>query len=405
MDGDYDPLYCSGLNPDAMTVGGTFCFGGPTIVQACSGDSGGPLIGLPSPDAEDGDLTVYGVVSYGPAFCGNNQESDKAQAVSGNTNWINDIVRSITGSTDIVILGGTSAVSSSVASRLASCTDGWTSRISGSNRYATAAAVSDVFLEPPTNVVYVATGANFPDALAGSAAAGSGSGGPVLLVKQNSIPSETAQELSRLEPDAIVVLGGTAAISQKVANALRSYGSVVRVAGSDRYSTGALVSQFAFPAGADTAYVATGTNFPDALGGGPTAVVARGPVLLVKQDSIPSSVRTELARLGLTNIKILGGTAAISSSVAADLRAYASNVERLSGSNRYSTGAAVSRDTFAPGVNTLFITTGANFPDALAGGPIAGILGGPVLLVQQDSIPGATETEIERLTGVSCSAS
>lgn len=304
--------------------------------------------------------------------------------------------------TDIVVLGGSSAVSDSVLQELAKCTSGSVSRISGANRYATAAAVSSTFLSPGVDVAYVATGVNFPDALAGSAAAGAGVGGPVLLVKPTSVPSETAAELNRLNPKTIVVLGGTAAISAGVESALGAYGTVVRVAGPDRYSTGALVSSYAFPTGASTAYVATGTNFPDALAGGPAAVGAMGPVLLVKPDSIPSSVAAELTRLNLSSIKVLGGTAAISASVESSLKAYAPTVTRLSGSNRYATAAAVSKNTFSPGVGTIFIATGTNFPDALAGGPIAGILGGPILLTKPDSVPSDTRNEIERLTGVSC---
>jgi putative cell wall-binding protein/beta-lactamase superfamily II metal-dependent hydrolase len=304
--------------------------------------------------------------------------------------------------TNIVVLGGSSAVSDAVVSRLATCTSGSVTRIAGANRYATAAAVSSTFLNPGIDVAYVATGENFPDALAGSAAAGAGTGGPVLLVRSTSVPAETAAELNRLNPKIIVVLGGMAAISTEVESALRGYGTVVRIAGANRYSTGALVSEHAFPTGANTAYVATGSNFPDALAGGPAAVGAKGPMLLVEQNNIPSSVGTELARLGLSSIKVLGGTAAVSGSVAAELTAYAATVTRLSGANRYATAVAVSKNTFAPGVETIFVATGQNFPDALAGGPVAGILGGPILLVEKDSIPADTEGEIERLTGGTC---
>ena len=43
---------------------------------------------------------------------------------------------------DIVIVGGTGVVSSVVAAELANCTEGSVQRIAGSNRYATAAAIS-----------------------------------------------------------------------------------------------------------------------------------------------------------------------------------------------------------------------------------------------------------------------
>ena len=306
--------------------------------------------------------------------------------------------------TDIVVLGGPAAVSERVAARLATCTTGSVSRIAGPSRYSTAAEVSAAFMKPGVDVVYVATGENFPDALAGSAAAGSGSGGPVLLVRPDSLPEETAAELKRLNPKIIGVLGGPAAITARVETALGAYGTVVRVAGPDRYSTGALVSEYAFPTGADTAYVAVGSNFPDAVAGAPAAIESGGPMLLVERDGIPAGVGAELARLGLSGIRILGGTSAVSSNVEAALRAYAPTVSRLSGVDRFATAAAVSRNTFAPGVGTIFVATGDTFPDALAGSAAAGILGGPMLLVERDAIPGATEAEIERLTGRTCGA-
>jgi hypothetical protein len=98
-----------------------------------------------------------------------------------------------------------------------------------------------------TPVVYVATGENFPDALGASAAAAV-QDGPVLLVRKSSIPSVTAAELSRLNPDVIFVVGGTAVITDTVVSQLGTYASTVtRVAGPDRYATAAAVSAAVFP--------------------------------------------------------------------------------------------------------------------------------------------------------------
>ena len=71
-------------------------------------------------------------------------------------------------------------------------------------------------------VAYIATGQNFPDALAGSAAAGH-EGGPLLNVRGGSIPGPVAAELDRLNPARIVVLGGSAVVSDAVAAQLAAY--------------------------------------------------------------------------------------------------------------------------------------------------------------------------------------
>jgi len=91
MDGSYDPAYCN-LDPAAMTVGGSFCYGGPVTTKACSGDSGGPVYGWSNPTATSGDLVIYGVVSYGPDFCGPTTFDGVAQSVGGHSAWIDMVV-------------------------------------------------------------------------------------------------------------------------------------------------------------------------------------------------------------------------------------------------------------------------------------------------------------------------
>jgi len=331
----------------------------------------------------------------------------RAVGAGGVSAWSDPVTQRVAGhvqpptsDVDIVILGGTAAVSNSVASQLQSCTSGSIYRIAGSNRYDTSAGISASFLSSPINIAYVATGENFPDALAGSAAAGVGLGGPILLVRHNSIPAETARELNRLRPSTIVILGGTAAVSSSVESALWRYGSVVRASGRDRYETATNASALVFDS-ADTVYMAVGTNFPDALAGAPAAIQEESPVLLTRQSSLPPSVGPELTRLHPSRIVVLGGTAAISSSVFQQLRSYAPEVVRVAGSNRFDTAARVSSAAFRT-ADVIFVSTGRNFPDALAGGPIAGIIGSPVLLVESSRVPVETKREIERLTGRSC---
>ena len=174
------------------------------------------------------------------------------------------------------------------------------------------------------SVAYVATGATFPDALSGGAVAGK-VGGPILLVAPNAIPSSTASELARLKPGRIVVRGGATSVSDSVAQALRPYavsGSVSRLAGSDRFSTSVPVSRSAYGTGGSSlAVVATGTNFPDGLAGGPVAALLPGPLLLVAPTSLPSSVAGELRRLDPDKVFVLGGTASVSDAVVIQIRA------------------------------------------------------------------------------------
>jgi hypothetical protein len=103
---------------------------------------------------------------------------------------------------------------------------------------------------PTTEVVYIATGENFPDALGAAATAALGLG-PVLLVEQNSIPQPTLDELNRLQPRNIVIVGGIAVISDGVKVQLEGLGwmplTVIRIAGANRYATAAKLSAATFP--------------------------------------------------------------------------------------------------------------------------------------------------------------
>lgn len=273
------------------------------------------------------------------------------------------------------------------------------SRLAGADRFGTAAAVSAATFAPGVAVVYVATGDNFPDALAAGPAAAHRDA-PVLLVRSNRIPDPTAAELGRLRPGAIRVVGGTGVISDGVLDALRGYtstGSVTRLAGATRYGTAAAVSADAFAPGVPIAFVATGKNYPDALAGVAAAGAAGGPIVLTEPNSLPGETAAELARLRPGRIVVLGGPGVILDGVLPALQAYtAGSVTRIAGMDRYQTSAAVSAQSFASS-STVFVATGASFPDALGGGPLAGGLPGPLLLVKPTSVPASVAAEIDRL--------
>jgi putative cell wall-binding protein len=276
---------------------------------------------------------------------------------------------------------------------------GTVTRLAGPNRYDTAAAISAATFAPGVPVAYIATGANFPDALAGAVVAAV-DGGPVLLVAGGSLPASVATELRRLNPGRIVILGGPSVVSDGLQAELAGYttGGVKRLFGPDRFATAAAISAAAFPAGVPVAFVATGLNFPDSLAGAAAAGHLGAPLLLVSRDVIPAPTAAELARLRPAKIVILGASGVVSDGLVGILSAYTTEgVFRYAGSNRYDTAAAISAATFPVGVPVAYVATGASFPDALAGAVAAAIDGGPVLLVPGGSLPASVATELGRL--------
>lgn len=126
----------------------------------------------------------------------------------------------------IVVLGGTGAIPSGLEKRLqqytVSKTKASVERWSGSDRFATSAAISAKSLVPRTETVYIANGMDFPDALSAAPVAGL-KRAPVLLVRGSAIPGGIKAELKRLQPTKIVVVGGAGAVSATVAMQLEGY--------------------------------------------------------------------------------------------------------------------------------------------------------------------------------------
>ena len=122
----------------------------------------------------------------------------------------------------IVVLGGENSVSPAVKAALGSFTAGGVTRLSGADRFAASAGISAANFESGVSTVYIANGLKFPDALSGAPVAAK-DGAPVLLVLAATIPESIQNELTRLKPTKIVVLGGTASVSAAVAKQLEAY--------------------------------------------------------------------------------------------------------------------------------------------------------------------------------------
>jgi putative cell wall-binding protein/Ca2+-binding RTX toxin-like protein len=278
-----------------------------------------------------------------------------------------------------------------------------TTRVFGPNAAGTSAAISRSHFPANTENVVISRSNDYADALVSGSVA-KGLNAPVLLVSSNSIPADIATELTRLNPVNIIVAGGPTAVSDAVFTELGTYasGAVSRVAGANRYETAVELSKFANPDASPTnpearVYVATGASFSDALAVAAPAARDGHQVLLVGQNTVPAVVLAELQRLAPQEIVILGGPIAVSESVETTLRA-SWPVTRIGGATRYDTAAMISAANYTPPVDTIYVTTGVNFPDALSLAPVAGAKGAPILLVPANgTIPPAILAEIQRL--------
>ena len=268
-------------------------------------------------------------------------------------------------------------------------------RVAGVDRTATAASISASAFPNGAEKVFVATGDSFPDALAAGPAAAA-SGAPILLVRGGDVSQATRDEVARLHPLNIVVVGGTGVVPESVVVELAKVAPVERVAGPDRYATAVELTKFV--KAPPVVYVATGLSFADALAGGAAAARSGGVLLLTAKDSLPAVTSDAIKQLKPARIVVLGGTGAVSPAVEDALRALGvGTVVRIAGTDRYATAAAVSADAFPAGAPAAYVATGQAFGDALAATPAAAVEGAPLLLTAPDALPAATTTEIDRL--------
>jgi len=258
----------------------------------------------------------------------------------------------------------------------------FTTRLAGPDRFQTARAIALRHFDSPVPVAYIAPGANFPDALAGGPLAAA-TGGPILLAAagdSGEVPLATALALAALNPERIVLLGGPAVIGPNAMAAYQTIAPTTRIAGANRFETAAAVAAH-MPQGRPV-FIANGMNFPDALAGAAVAAANGAAILLVTPNSLPAATAAALTALNPSEIVILGQTAAVSPAVAQQLRFYTNGpVTRVGGADRYETAMAIAQRYYPNGADSLYLATGANFPDALAATPGAGIARGPMLLV------------------------
>jgi putative cell wall-binding protein len=272
--------------------------------------------------------------------------------------------------------------------------------LEGADRYATAIAASrSAFATGSCDAVVVATGRNYPDALGASGLAGAADC-PVLLVNGGltTLDPNAKAEIDRVTSGrstrTAYIAGGTGAVSAGIEAALKkAYGktSVVRLAGADRYATAAAVAAKvkSLNGGSVTGvFVACGTNFPDALAASTLAAALHRPILLTRTGALPIATQLSLASLAPPAAVVCGGVGAVSDAVKAQVNGRVASTVRVSGANRYATAKAIADYGLTQGLKAevVSLTTGQNFPDALAGGPMTGHLGGVMLLTHTASL-------------------
>lgn len=276
-------------------------------------------------------------------------------------------------------------------------------RIYGTDRIDTAVKIAYQGWPHGCETVLISTSDDFPDALAGVALA-KVNNAPILLTSQDQLDPRVEQALLTLKPLKVVILGGKTAVSAQVENRLKEILSwtdnIERIAGQDRFETAALIASV-FPSGTGIA-IASGNNFPDALSLAAAAAAQGIPLLLVAGDNLSEATADVLRAKSPGSLYIAGGEGVIPADLLNEICGASGvaleNIHRFIGNNRYDTSVMILKD-FYPEVQKIYLATGKNFPDALAGAALAANTNTPMLLVPPEgpAVGSSTERYFESL--------
>lgn len=274
-------------------------------------------------------------------------------------------------------------------------------RLGGTDRYEQSVMASQSLARRHADIVYVASGEKFPDALSAASIAGLHDV-PLLLTARDGLPEVVRREIVRLTPMTIVIVGGEASVSENVASQLSrtvTGVTVTRVGGADRFAVSrSLIRDPLVGAPASkTMMLATGAQFTDALSAAPASAKINAPVLLVDGgETAPTSDESVLLAARGTNVAVIvGGEASVSAALKTSLDATLTTF-RAAGPDRFTTSVAVNSSTFGS-ADIAYLASGVSFPDALSGAPAAAHFDAPLYLVRPDCVPTVVLDDLARL--------
>ncbi|MBX0357758.1 cell wall-binding repeat-containing protein [Halobacillus sp. Nhm2S1] len=276
-------------------------------------------------------------------------------------------------------------------------------RLSGINRYETSAALSNFGWHWNNPDVAVIGRGDLPiDSLTGSVLA-SYYDAPLLLTQTDQLPETVNKELKRMGPSKIYLLGSEAAVSSTVETQLKNEygdGNVVRLSGKTRFETAYEVAdELSSNINVDEIFITTSDETsPDALSIASYAGQENTPILLTLPYRLEDQIVKFIEEHGVEKATIIGGTGAVHNKVEEQLKSVVSQVERVSGDDRYSTSVEIADRYFNDRrIEDVFFARGQVIVDALAASPMAASYESPIILTRTDNVPSSVRKYIQGL--------
>ncbi|WP_226582851.1 cell wall-binding repeat-containing protein [Halobacillus litoralis] len=222
----------------------------------------------------------------------------------------------------VYILGGEGAVHSAVEDTLKNMDLG-VERAAGDNRYDTSLEIANL-VDPSFDKAILATGEDFPDALAAASYAGQ-NGVPILLTDRDRLQDSIKTYTNKFQQT--FILGGENAISGSLEDEVPN---PVRFSGKDRYDTASSFIRNNFEEN-EKIYVSTGRDFADALTGASLAAKENSTVLIVGENKLRQSAYRVIAEQKTASFQVFGGVNAVSNEIIAEIQDAMNEFQDLAG--------------------------------------------------------------------------
>lgn len=266
-------------------------------------------------------------------------------------------------------------------------------RIYGENRYKTSINISKSFSSDKVDNVIIASGNDFPDALAGSVLSKK-LNAPILLVDKDVKGSTDSIDYIKEHLNAngtIYILGGNGSVSESYVNYIKSlgYNNILRLGGNNRFDTNKSIVNFMNIKKGTPIVIANAYGFADALSISSVAGSKGYPILMSDSKNLSEEIKEKIIDIQPSQVYLVGGQGSLSDNIISEVRSIVpsldSNIVRVGGSSRYDTSLEICK-YFNLDSETAVIANGQNFPDALSGSTLASKGNAPIILTDGKDI-------------------
>lgn len=232
-------------------------------------------------------------------------------------------------SSNIIVIGGNSKISSAVTNSLKSMGKN-VEVINGSSDADMSVKVANKAMEfKSANTVILSSEKSLPDSLSASALAAK-NGYPIIYTGKNAISGVAKGFIKNGKISNVIIVGGDQTISNGVLNSVKSMGkSVSRVYGRSRYDTSLAIAKNYFN-NSSTVGLATGAEFVDSLTSGPVSGLNNQAILLVSNNTLSSGIKDYIKSTGAKSVYLYGGTSWLSEGFRGEVLKYLNQIHNIS---------------------------------------------------------------------------